>query len=485
MRARLAIAACALSVLAASPASGYENGRLPDSALSPIASGQSCNRLANSAAAPYNTAALSVGHPLPTNGCLSAYRDFAGQTSLRIYWCGLGQCANAAVPGTSNHGLGIATDLPAESRAVFDRSGGLFAFDKACSDAPWEIWHYTACRAFHRPDPGINLASPILRRGSGGPGQAAFVRELQHKLRRHGDKDLNPDGDFGKRTAHAVKLFQRSHGLKVDAVVGPNTWSKLRGPVTIDPEPPKPAPAPVGPVTGVDVSVHQGDVNWDAVRRAGIEFAIVKATEGEDYIDPRFNQARLEAIHQNGIIAGAYVYLRPRAGRPGSVEGTFLVNTLQAAGYGVGELRPVIDIEETALSSSATCAYLKQTVDTIRKQMDVKPIIYTFQSFASATLRACGGWMTDLPLWIAAPGNPDPSTAPWHSFTIRQTSFTGRVPGISGDVDTDIIPGGREVLNDLRISEPQAQGHNGAGHRNRKPCRKHKHPRRCHERRHG
>ena len=41
-------------------------------------------------------------------------------------------------------------------------------------------------------------------------------------------------------------------------------------------------------VHGIDVSRFQGDIDWRAVRRAGVAFAYVKATEGGDHLDPRF-----------------------------------------------------------------------------------------------------------------------------------------------------------------------------------------------------
>jgi peptidoglycan hydrolase-like protein with peptidoglycan-binding domain len=50
---------------------------------------------------------------------------------------------------------------------------------------------------------------------------AGGVKSLQSALK------LPVDGDFGRGTAHAVRMFQREHGLKPDGVVGPATWSAL------------------------------------------------------------------------------------------------------------------------------------------------------------------------------------------------------------------------------------------------------------------
>lgn len=59
---------------------------------------------------------------------------------------------------------------------------------------------------------------PILRRGAKGPA----VAELQRML-----GGLTADGDFGPATERAVRDFQASRGLTVDAVVGPATWTAL------------------------------------------------------------------------------------------------------------------------------------------------------------------------------------------------------------------------------------------------------------------
>jgi hypothetical protein len=74
---------------------------------------------------------------------------------------------------------------------------------------------------------------PTLRQGSKGP----EVKLLPEKLNAKGFNCGTPDGDFGPKTAAAVKAFQRANGLVADGIVGPKTWEKLG---VAPPPPPKP-----------------------------------------------------------------------------------------------------------------------------------------------------------------------------------------------------------------------------------------------------
>lgn len=58
----------------------------------------------------------------------------------------------------------------------------------------------------------------------------ATVAEMQELLRAQGFK-LRIDGDFGWQTEVAVKRFQKQNGLRIDGVVGPETWAILRSTV--------------------------------------------------------------------------------------------------------------------------------------------------------------------------------------------------------------------------------------------------------------
>ena len=73
------------------------------------------------------------------------------------------------------------------------------------------------------------------------------------------------------------------------------------------------APAPAGaetqiPIRGIDVSRYQGDVDWAAVAKSGVQFTMMRVVCGSDRSeDAKFEENYAEAV-QNGVKVGAYVY---------------------------------------------------------------------------------------------------------------------------------------------------------------------------------
>lgn len=129
------------------------NGQLPDSALAPAAGG---TKLAKNAAAAWNAMAVAIyreaGVKIKSNGPDSMYRSYSRQVYWRNWWCARGNCGNAAVPGSSNHGWGLAVDT--NDGYLIDRYGSKFGWRRSCSDAPWEDWHWKWCGGWDGKDPG-------------------------------------------------------------------------------------------------------------------------------------------------------------------------------------------------------------------------------------------------------------------------------------------------------------------------------------------
>ncbi len=102
--------------------------------------------------------------------------------------------------------------------------------------------------------PGEDLPAELpylteVPKAKAGP-NAASVKALQRRLKAAGFDPGPSDGWLGPRTAKALRAFQQSRGLKVDAEAGPKTWAAfgLKGaPRPKAPKPAAPAPGPNQP----------------------------------------------------------------------------------------------------------------------------------------------------------------------------------------------------------------------------------------------
>lgn len=58
---------------------------------------------------------------------------------------------------------------------------------------------------------------------------------------------------------------------------------------------------------GIDVSEHNGRIDWKTVKNAGIEFVMVRTGYGKSYRDPMFEE-NVYGAHEQGLQVGAYHY---------------------------------------------------------------------------------------------------------------------------------------------------------------------------------
>ena len=191
-------------------------------------------------------------------------------------------------------------------------------------------------------------------------------------------------------------------------------------------------------VPGIDVSHHQGTINWTAVKRAGIRFAFIKATEGGDWTDPAF-AGNWRRAREAGVMRGAYHYYRPQ-----THSGVQARHFLRRVEVGENDLPPVLDVEATDGVSSATLRRgVRNWLHLVEAETGKRPIIYVTRRFAPHLAAEFG----DYPLWLADYRSSGPSVPRgWRRWTFWQHSETGRVSGIRAPVDRNWFRGTLEEL---------------------------------------
>jgi lysozyme len=210
-------------------------------------------------------------------------------------------------------------------------------------------------------------------------------------------------------------------------------------------------------VAGIDVSHHQGEVNWHAVAESGITFAFAKATEGSAFVDPQFNR-NWTGMKDASIVRGAYHFFRPT--QPVEPQ---IANVLKAINdFDDGDLPPVLDLEEAqtpngdeweSVHPKNRVSLVSSWLDGVASRLGRKPIIYTRRGFVEMDLPDATA-LGQFPLWIAhytaGPAPRVPSV--WSKWTFWQYSDGGKVNGISGHVDLNRFSGAPTELHALAAS---------------------------------
>jgi len=207
---------------------------------------------------------------------------------------------------------------------------------------------------------------------------------------------------------------------------------------------------------GIDVSYHNGVIDWAQVKAAGNEFAFVRISDGTGFHDPKF-AANWAGAQAAGLVRGIYQFFRPNQDVAAQAD-----MVIAALGHpGPGDLPPVIDVEATGSLSPATVAARVRTwVDRVKAGTGVDPIVYTGKFFWRDQVGGPTSFAGN-PLWIAQYTTLCPDlTAPWNTWAFWQYSETGTTAGISGNVDVDRFNGS---VAELRALAGGGSGGGGGG----------------------
>ena len=265
------------------------------------------------------------------------------------------------------------------------------------------------------------------------------VKRLQTNL------NITADGDFGPKTRKAVINHQTQNRLVIDGLAGPKTLGSLG----------------IEVIAGIDVSSHNGTVDWAKASEAGIKFAWVKATEGQTHINRNWVE-RYNGAVENNVTVGAYHFARPDLNKYDNPEADAVAEfkhfrkTLdQVGGLKCGNLVPAIDLEAGMKTDDQYNAdwYLKW-LELAEEEWGVKAIVYTARWAWGLYLRKANKndlkKLMEYPVWWANyirkekhKVGPGENLRIWKEWDVWQYTGWGACPGLKGKVDLNWMAGGQ------------------------------------------
>ncbi len=190
---------------------------------------------------------------------------------------------------------------------------------------------------------------------------------------------------------------------------------------------------------GIDVSTYQGNINWSAVKASGIDFAIIKATQGHAvssnsylFTDRQFAN-NVTGAHDVGLKVGVYHYLTAKTVKEAQTEAAHFCDTITPYKPRI-ELWAAVDVEEDkylprnkkTLSAivEAFCAYVAAE--------GYRPMVYTNPNYLTYRLER----IPDRDLWLALWRDKERKPIGYDTMKIWQYGAES-VKGINGNVDSN------------------------------------------------
>lgn len=195
-------------------------------------------------------------------------------------------------------------------------------------------------------------------------------------------------------------------------------------------------------LTGIDVSSHQGDIDWAAVAGDGISFAMLRIgnrgySQGGLQADTSF-ETNLTGARENGLLVGCYFFSQAVSVEEAQEEADFVLSVLNGRAMdlpvvfdwehieGVEEARSnQVDTETVTACAVAFCDRIAQA--------GYQTAFYCngmlgYLHYDLSQLERYDAWYAEYASW--------PSFA--YAFNLWQYSNTGTVAGIAGNVDLDL-----------------------------------------------
>jgi lysozyme len=195
----------------------------------------------------------------------------------------------------------------------------------------------------------------------------------------------------------------------------------------------------------IDVSHHNGAIDWPAVAAVGVVLSFIKATQGTGFVDPAFERNR-SAAAKAGVLVVPYHFLD--TADPDRQAGHFLAATDLTSG------EPAMIDWETAAPAASVVAFGQTVAERTRRD----PVAYYGFAQLVQVNPALASWPLMLPAYPRGtrpgryatlverpprlpPGRPAEWTGVPRPYDFHQYTPAGRITGIATAVDRSVWVG--------------------------------------------
>ncbi|MDL2287724.1 hypothetical protein LJB90_04115 [Eubacteriales bacterium OttesenSCG-928-G02] len=197
---------------------------------------------------------------------------------------------------------------------------------------------------------------------------------------------------------------------------------------------------------GIDVSLYQGDINWKSVKKSGINFAMIKTSQGGSIVNnilspfrDRYFAQNIINAYENNIHCGTYHYLM----------GTTIEDVKKETKFYLEQLKPhtdkikfpcAVDMEDTRyklLSKNENSKLIRTFCDMVAEAGFI-PMLYTNRDFSTYYIDMNN--LKDIDIWFAlyrTPRSNDNKPEDFANITIWQWNEKGNIDGINAITNLD------------------------------------------------
>lgn len=194
-------------------------------------------------------------------------------------------------------------------------------------------------------------------------------------------------------------------------------------------------------VYGVDISNHNGNIDWKKLKDSKISFAFIKATEGSSFVDSSFNINWQEA-GKNSIFRGAYHFMSFETS--GEKQANNFIKTVPKSN---SDMPPVIDLElygqfiNSPPTEDEIHNILKPLIANLKSHYGKNPIIYVNNQMYDYVIKG----KYDNKIWLANQSST-PNLSDGKEWEFLQYTFRAYLPEYSNEtmnLDLNVYKGNK------------------------------------------